>query len=283
VTSAPAVTRVRFRFIKTGKIRWTSHRDVARMWERAFRRVGLPLSYSAGFSPRPKVSFGLALPTGHESVAEYLDVDLAVEVAGLDAPALDAMMASLSEALPAGVDVTAGALIEARAPSLQESVLSCTWRWAAVPALPPLPGAGDSVAPGQPVVIGHGMADPAPVVVEQIREAVARLLEASEVVVTRMRKGTEHIEDIRPCIEDLRVPESLNGAGDGTEVWLEADLATQPRSIRPIEVLRALDPALDERHVCRLNQWILRDGARHEPLTGSVAATDAPHVLGRAS
>ena len=68
--------KVRIRFSKLGKIRWTSHRDVARMWERAFRRVQLPLAYSEGFSPRPKVSFGLALPTGYESVAEYLDVEL---------------------------------------------------------------------------------------------------------------------------------------------------------------------------------------------------------------
>src|SRR5205814_9079184 len=77
--------RVRFRFAKLGKIRWTSHRDVARMWERAFRRVGLPLAYTQGFSPRPKVSFGLALPTGHESVAEYLDLELAPGTTGAGA------------------------------------------------------------------------------------------------------------------------------------------------------------------------------------------------------
>src|SRR5207248_4594902 len=89
VAGDKAVTpRVRLRFTKTGKIRWTSHRDVARMWERAFRRVRLPLAYTQGFSPRPKVSFGLALPTGHESVAEYLDLELAsldVEIATLPA------------------------------------------------------------------------------------------------------------------------------------------------------------------------------------------------------
>jgi radical SAM-linked protein len=66
--------RVRLRFAKVGKVRWTSHRDVARMWERALRRIRLPLAYTQGFSPRPKVSFGLALSTGHESVAEYLDI-----------------------------------------------------------------------------------------------------------------------------------------------------------------------------------------------------------------
>ena len=71
------MTRVRVRFTKLGKVRWTSHRDVARMWERALRRAELPVAYTEGFTPRPKVSFGLALPTGHESVAEYLDLELA--------------------------------------------------------------------------------------------------------------------------------------------------------------------------------------------------------------
>src|SRR5204862_7253907 len=72
-----AGVKLRIRFTKLGKVRFTSHRDIARMWERAFRRTGVALAYTAGFSPRPKISFGLALPTGHESVAEYLDVELA--------------------------------------------------------------------------------------------------------------------------------------------------------------------------------------------------------------
>ncbi len=97
------VTRVRIRFVKLGKIRWTSHRDVARMWERAFRRVQLPVAYSAGFSPRPKVSFGLALPTGHESVAEYLDVELADQTAP-SPPAIpaDAALAGRAPGWPEG-------------------------------------------------------------------------------------------------------------------------------------------------------------------------------------
>ena len=59
-----AEMRIRFRFVKLGKIRFTSQRDVARMWERALRRAELPLAYTEGFSPRPQLSFGLALPTG---------------------------------------------------------------------------------------------------------------------------------------------------------------------------------------------------------------------------
>ena len=63
--------RIRFRFAKLGKIRFTSQRDVARMCERALRRASLPLAYTEGFSPRPQLSFGLALPTGAESLAEH--------------------------------------------------------------------------------------------------------------------------------------------------------------------------------------------------------------------
>ncbi|MDQ1479625.1 MAG: hypothetical protein QOI44_486, partial [Actinomycetota bacterium] len=63
---------VRLRYTKQGKVRWISHRDVARALERAFRITKLPLAFTEGFSPRPKVSFGLALSTGHESEAEYL-------------------------------------------------------------------------------------------------------------------------------------------------------------------------------------------------------------------
>ena len=245
--------KVRIRFTKLGKIRWTSHRDVARMWERAFRRVQLPLAYSEGFSPRPRVSFGLALPTGHESVAEYLDVELT----GLDGIELEGggpsggLTARLSEALPVGVDATAVALLEAGTPSLQEEVSSCTWRWAV------------GAAPGSdPVDAGW------------VASRVESVLEASEVKVTRNRKGTESVEDIRPGILAL----SAEG------VVLSADLAATPRAIRPAEVLLALGPGLEERDVRRTGQWILRQGVRLEPLAAARDVTPpAPHAMERAS
>src|SRR5688572_26615075 len=101
--------RLRVRFEKLGKVRFTSHRDVARIWERALRKVALPVAYTAGFSPRPKLAFGLALSTGHESVAEYLDIDLAVDAA---VPDLGDLPARLSAGLPHGIDVTACAPLE---------------------------------------------------------------------------------------------------------------------------------------------------------------------------
>src|SRR5579862_8092945 len=94
-----AANPVRLRYAKRGKVRWISHRDVARALERAFRVAQLPLAFSEGFSPRPKVSFGLALSTGHESDAEYVDLVFAEEVE------LETLPARLTPALPDGIAV----------------------------------------------------------------------------------------------------------------------------------------------------------------------------------
>jgi radical SAM-linked protein len=262
------VTRVRIRFAKTGKIRWTSHRDLARMWERAFRRVQLPLVYSGGFSPRPRVSFGLALPTGHESLAEYLDLELVEAAPGAEEVDVAGLPDRLTPALPTGVVATAAAVIDARAPSLQEEVTSSTWSLVAVPA--------DGVAPLGP---------------DELAERIGVLLASDTAVVTRLRKGVEATDDIRPGILAVHVVGSV-GPGPADGVRLEAELASTPRSIRPSELLLALGavapgpvPLLEERDVRRLHQWISRDGARTEPLPSGEpdVATDAPHALERVS
>lgn len=232
--------RLRFRFAKLGRVRWTSHRDVARMWERAFRRVALPLAYTQGFSPRPRLSFGLALPTGAESVAEYLDVEVA-DGAAVD---LTTLPGRLSAALPVGVDVTAAAPVEHAAGSLQEVVTSCRW-----------------------VVETSGLPP------DRLAATVEAALAAPSLVITRERKGQRSEQDVRPGILACEV--------DGTT--LSAELAAQPRALRPSELLVALGGDLAAVGVRRTSQWIERDGAREEPLPLPPDATDAPHVVGRAS
>ncbi len=227
--------RFRIRFQKLGKVRWTSHRDVARMWERACRRVQLPLAYTAGFSPRPKMHFGLALPTGAESVAEYLDLDV-VDEADVD---VDGLPALLSPALPAGVDVTAVAAIDPKAPSLQEDVHSCTWRVAFAPDV-------------------------------ELAALVERALASSSLLVERERKGRMSVDDVRPAILAL----SAEATADG-DPELEALLATRPRALRPQELLQALDPDLETTRVRRTHQWIERDGLREEPLAVAPHAVGA--------
>ena len=104
--------KLRLRYAKLGKVRFTSHRDTARVWERALRRAGVPVATSAGFTPRPRVSFGLALPTGAESIAEYLDVE--VSAATSTRTTSTALPARLDPVLPVGFDVLAAADAGAR-------------------------------------------------------------------------------------------------------------------------------------------------------------------------
>jgi len=274
--------RIRFRFVKLGKVRFTSQRDVARMWERALRRAELPLAYTEGFSPRPQLSFGLALPTGCESLAEYLDVVLdesRPETAGVDLAGLPARMSGL---LPEGVDVEAAALVDRRDGSLQQQVTSCSW-----------------------TMWFTGLSRP------DLADRVASLVAADSVTITRERKGRLEQDDLRPSVLSMVVtpePSGETAATGGSPVAVVAELACQPRGVRPIELVRGLIavsglsagdgvedaptgdglgvgvPGLDR--ACRTQQWIERDGRREEPLARRGEPLDADraaHALERAS
>jgi radical SAM-linked protein len=223
---------LRIRFSKLGKVRFTSHRDVARVWERAIRRVALPVAYSQGFSPRPRVAFGLALSTGAESVAEYLDIDLDPTQGEFD---VETIAPQLDAALPDGFAVLAASALEPGAVSLQQVVTSCSW----VIDLPE---------------VDHQVAQP----------RVDRLLAADAVVVTRERKGKQVEDDLRPGVLALRAAPVPPDEGGGTRLF--AELGSQPRALRPSELLDALGLGGDGARVRRTHQWIQDGDARREPL-----------------
>jgi radical SAM-linked protein len=235
---------VRLRFTKRGKVRFISHRDIARAFDRAFRIEQLPLAFTEGFSPRPKVSFGLALLVGHESDAEYLDVEL------LEVVDPDTLLAPLSAALPEGVAVTGAVALVDRAPALQEAVSSVDYR------LIPFDARDEPVPPAVLATLVDAAAGPA-------------------LPVTQVRKGKERVEDVKPAIRTISLEH------DGPTPVLELSLSTQPRFARPREVLEALGAAtgldLAEGRVVRTAQWIERDGARMEPLEAD-ALTRTPEV-----
>lgn len=95
----PPVQWLRVKYAKRGRARFTSHRDFGRAFERALRRAGVPMAYSSGFSPHPRISYPNASPTGAASEAEYLEIGLA---AACDP---DKVRAALDAALPPGLDV----------------------------------------------------------------------------------------------------------------------------------------------------------------------------------
>lgn len=96
---APPVQRLRIRYAKRGRLRFTSHRDFSRAFERAVFRARIPIAYSSGFNPHPRISYAGAAPTGSASEAEYLEIALAAVVDPGE------VHLALDEALPQGLDV----------------------------------------------------------------------------------------------------------------------------------------------------------------------------------
>ena len=235
--------RLRIRYSKKGKVRFISHRDVARIWERALRRVGVSVAYSQGFSPRPKLSFGLALSTGHESEAEFLDLELLDEDGDWTAVRGEDLAARLTAALPVGLEVVAVAQVE-KGDSLQQAVTSCTW------------------------AIEVDDVDR-----EYMDAWVADVLSREEIVVERERKGKPVVEDLRPHVLALDVTGTTE-----TGIRLSADLGTQPRALRPTELLAAVDPPLTARTVCRMNQWMSQGDDREEPLMAPTVPAPSARV-----
>ena len=247
--------RLRVRYTKTGRIRYTSQRDNARAWERALRRARLPIAYSEGFNQRPLLSFSLALPTGCESHAEYTDLRFDIpgesstgpvvspEASDEDAARVGEQLGSL---LPEGLTVVAAARILEDRTSLQEQVTSCFWN-----------------------VEVTGMA------AAELAERIEDLLSAVSIPIERERKGRKVTDDLRPSIQSLSV--QGGGSSPGT-IALSAELATKPRGVRPAELLRGISPNLRLVRACRRAQWIDQDGTRLEPLTtdGQLLGAAAP-------
>jgi Uncharacterized protein conserved in bacteria (DUF2344) len=259
VSSRALPERLRLRYAKLGRVRFTSQRDLARIMERAMRRARLPLAHSAGFSPRPLMSFGLALPTGCASRAEYLDMRLdaasatqEVEVVSVEATPREELVSlagDLSAHLPEGIDVTVAAGLHGAEPSLQEAVASCDWEL--------------EVLGVSPAVLAR---------------RVEQLLGADAVEVARERKGRTTTDDIRPAVRALSVLDRPRRAIDslGEVVSVATTLSTHPRGVRPAELCGALGEDVTLLGACRTHQWIENDDRteRAEPLTedGTVCA-----------
>jgi radical SAM-linked protein len=212
--SAAAVQKLRLRYAKRGRLRFTSHRDVARSFERALRRAGVPMAYSQGFSPRPKVSWIGASPTGVASEAEYVEVQV-VEL--LD---VEKLRAALDEALPPGLDVLE--IVVSSGGNLTERIEASSWRVEL-----------DGVPPAE------------------LRTAVAALLAADSVEVERATKDGKRIIDVRPAVVSALVEDQSSDAGHDADdlsrpcgILVTVVRQTTP-TVRPDDVLSALRVVAD--------------------------------------
>ena len=113
--------RIRITFVKQGALRYTGHLDLHKLWERAARRAELPLAYSQGFHPQPKMNMAAALPLGFSSRCEVMDMKLEHDISLSDLPT------RLNETLPSGLQVVGVEQVEERAPALQTQVASAEY------------------------------------------------------------------------------------------------------------------------------------------------------------
>jgi len=173
------VQRLRLQYAKRGRLRFCSHRDFARAFERSLRRAEVPMAYSAGFHPHPKISYQNAAPTGVGSEAEYLEIGLARRCEP------EAVRAALDAVLPDGLDIVRAVdAADCRPGPLAEQMHASLWRLELA-------------------------ADPA-----ELAAAVDRLLAADSVPVERLTKDGVRTLDARAPIVTATV--SAGGAaGDG--------------------------------------------------------------------
>jgi radical SAM-linked protein len=243
----PVVQRIRVRYAKRGPLRFTSHRDFARALERAVQRAGVPIAYSQGFTPHPKISYASASPTGMASEAEYLELALRRPMDPED------LRAGLDAALSPGLDVLEAVL--AGPGSLADRIDASRWRI----ELPEVP-------------------------VEQLRHAVSRFLAAPEVLVERLTKQGRRTFDMRSAVVALaaeEVPSEVNAARCAI---LDLVVRQVTPSVRPddllagLRVVADLEPPVPPR-ATRLAQGTLTEqGELTDPLTADrdEAVTGAP-------
>ena len=110
-------TLIRIKYTKTGRLRYLSHLDLMTLFHRAALRAGIPVSFSCGFNPHPKIAFGPALSVGIESEAEYLDMETDAFIDLLK------ITENLNAALPSGIRILAARVIPNKSPSLSRSIV----------------------------------------------------------------------------------------------------------------------------------------------------------------
>jgi radical SAM-linked protein len=168
--STPSTMRIRITFVKQGALRYTGHLDLHKLWERAARRAALPLAYSQGFHPQPKMNMAAALPLGFSSRCEVMDMRLEHDISLGDLPT------RLNETLPSGLQVVGVEQVDEREPALQTQVKAAEYE----------------------VILTEAVDR------SELERRIESVIESKPI--PRERRGK--IYDLRPLIEELRIMES---------------------------------------------------------------------------
>ncbi|HEY8694409.1 MAG TPA: TIGR03936 family radical SAM-associated protein [Chloroflexota bacterium] len=207
--------RFRVTFSKGEPVRYISHLDLMRTWERILRRAGVKLAHSHGFNPRPKLVFAAPLAVAVTSDAEIVDIVIEDELSPAE------LVAQLQPSLAPGIEVHAAVEMALDAPAVMASVASSDY-------IVELASAAD------------------------LAEPIARFLASSSVPYQRSRKGTTKQSDMRPAVLELvPLPRQRERLGEGPGIRMRLRLDVEGLAVRPEEVVQALDPGWQVRRVHR--------------------------------
>jgi radical SAM-linked protein len=206
-TTPPAKQRLRIHFTRDETLKYIGHLDMARTWQRIARRAHLPLAYSEGFNPQPRLTFAAALPVGCTSDHEELDMVLSPPCA------IDEVKAQLDRALPAGMKVISIEELALNAPALQVQLQAAEF---------------EITVEGEETL---GL----------LPERVAQFSAATEVM--RDRRGK--VYNLRPLVQTLSIEQGRAGRADRAAVIRSRLQANEAGTGRPDELAAALglDPA----------------------------------------
>ena len=214
-TQAPPserICRLRIQFAKTGSMALLSHLDLMRLLERALRRSGLPISFTGGFHPLPRVQIALALPLGAEADGEWMDMEFTEALDPLQ------LQQGLQPLLPPGITLLSVAEVPVSSPSLSQEIRAAVWSF--------------------DVELESGMTfDWSP--------AIAALLAADQLMWHDTdKKGRPRSRDCRSVLRRLDV---LSGPeGSRMRLRLEADVDSMGRSLRPSQIQHWLEQQVSE-------------------------------------
>jgi len=200
--------RIRITFAKQDALRYTGHLDLHKLWERAARRAELPLAYSQGFHPQPKMNLAAALPLGFSSRCEVLDMRLEREIQ------LEGLREKLQQTLPTGIQVTHVESVDEGAPALQTQVVSAEYEVKLTES-------------------DFG---------SEMKRKIDSVMESDSII--RERRGKTY--DLRPLVEELSLIPAPPAEGEGQEVRVFMRLAAREGATgRPEEVLDVLGIAFE--------------------------------------
>jgi radical SAM-linked protein len=203
--------RLRIKFSRGEEVKFISHLDIMRFWHRAFRRAEIPLAYSQGFTPHPKIALAAPLPVGITSEAELMDIVLRIWM-----PPQSLLMLA-SKQLPPGFNILDVQEITLNAPSLQSIVSHAEYR----------------------LTVRTERTK------EEIANSITSLLSAAQIPWQRVKEtGTKNL-DLRPLIETMRLVDchastctlemklkcGAGGSGRAEEVASALGLTEFPESI----------------------------------------------------